>query len=134
MTDQPDLVYLDASALVKLVVAEAETAALRTYLTQHSHCATSVLARVEVARALGRVGVDRQARLEAVFEGLIVVELTDDIVARARRVGPSTLRTLDAIHVATALELSADLTAFLTYDGRLVDAARALGIAIAAPA
>ena len=133
MTDEPGLVYMDASALVKLVVGEAQTAALRTYLTHRPHRVTSVLARVEVARALGRIGVDQEARLEAVLEGLIVVELADDIVARAGRVGPPTLRTLDAIHMATALELGADLIALVTYDGRLADSARALGISVAAP-
>jgi uncharacterized protein len=134
VTDKPGLVYLDASALVKLAVAEAETAALRAFLADRPHRATSILARVEVARALGRVGVDQQARLEAVLEGLVVVGLADEIVARAGRVGPPALRTLDAIHLATALELGADLAAFVTYDGRLADSARALGIAVAAPA
>lgn len=134
MIDEPGLVYLDASALVKLVVAEAETAALRTYLTHRPRRTTSILARVEVARALGRAGVDQRAQLEAVFEGLIVVELADDIVAGAGRVGPATLRTLDAIHVATALELGAHLVAFVTYDARLADSARAIGMAVAAPA
>jgi len=134
VTDEPGLVYLDASALVKLVVAEAETAALLTYLADRPHAATSVLATVEVARALGRVGLDQQARIEAVFDRLVVVGLGDDIVARAGRVGPPTLRTLDAIHLATALELGADLAAFVTYDGRLGESARALGIPVAAPA
>lgn len=134
MTDEPGLVYLDASALVKLVVAEVETAALQTYLMHRPHRATSVLARVEVARALRRVGVDRQARLEAVLEGLIVVDLAAGVVARAARVGPAALNTLDAIHIATALELGAELDAFVTYDARLADSARALGIAVAAPA
>ena len=134
MTDEPGLVYLDASALVKLVVAEAETTALRTYLTHRPHRVTSILARVEVARALGRVGVDQQSRSEAIFEGLIVVELAAEIVTRAARVGPAALRTLDAIHVATALALGVDLVAFVTYDARLADSARALSIAVAAPA
>lgn len=134
MTAEPGVVYLDASALVKQVVAEAESAALRTYLTHRPHRATSVLARVEVVRALGRVGVDQQARLEAVFKGVVVVGLGEEIVSRAGRVGPPALRTLDAIHLATALELGADLAAFVTYDARLADSARALGIPVAAPA
>jgi uncharacterized protein len=134
VTDEPGLVYLDASAIVKLVLAEVETAALQTWLTRRPHRATSVLAHVEVARALRRVGVDQQARLEAVLEELIVVGLAADIVARAARVGPARLRTLDAIHLATAFALGADLLAFVTYDARLADSARALGIAVAAPA
>ena len=93
-----------------------------------------MIARVEVARALGRVGVDLQDRLEAVLDGLTVVTLADEIVARAVRVGPPTLRTLDAIHLATVLALGPDLTALVTYDARQADAARALGIAVATPA
>jgi uncharacterized protein len=134
VTREPGVVYLDASALVKLVVEEAETAALVTYLADRPDRVTSILARVEVARALGRVGVDQQARLEAVIEALTVVGLGDDIAARAGQVGPPALRTLDAIHLATALELGADLAALVTYDGRLADSARALGIPVAAPA
>ena len=134
MTEVPRVVYLDASALAKLVVEEAETAALQAYLADRPERVTSILARVEVARALRRAGADRQARLEAVIEALTLIGLGDDIVVRAGRVGPPALRTLDAIHLATALELGADLAAFVTYDGRLADSARALGIPVAAPA
>ena len=134
MTEVPGVVYLDASALVKLVVEEAETAALLAYLAARPDRVTSILARVEVVRALRRASVDQQARLEAVIEALTIVGLGDAIVVRAGRVGPPALRTLDAIHLATALELGADLAAFVTYDGRLADSARALGIAVAAPA
>jgi len=133
VTHEPGLVYLDASALVKLVVGEAESAALLAYLSERPHRATSVIARVEVARALNRVSVDLQDRLEAVLEGLTVVTLADEIVARATRIGPSTLRTLDAIHLATGLALGPDLTALVTYDARQADAARGLGIAVASP-
>ena len=78
--------------------------------------------------------MDLQDRLEAVLEGLAVVALADEIVARAARVGPPMLRTLDAIHLATGFALGPDLTALVTYDARQADAARALGIAVATPA
>ena len=106
MTEVPGVVYLDASALVKLVVEEAETAALLAYLAARPDRVTSILARVEVVRALRRASVDQQARLEAVIEALTIVGLGDAIVVRAGRVGPPALRTLDAIHLATALELA----------------------------
>lgn len=83
---------------------------------------------------VGSRGVDLQDRLEALLEGLTVVALADEIVARAVRVGSSTLRTLDAIHLATGLALGPDLTALVTYDAGQADAARALGIAVATPA
>ena len=134
MTGGPGMVYLDSSALMKLVVEEAETAALLAYLADQPDPVTSILAPVEVARALRRAGVDQQARLEAMVEALTLIGLGDDIVVRAGRVGPPALRTLDAIHLATALELGADLAAFVTYDARLADSARALGIPVAAPA
>ena len=98
MTDEPGLVYLDASALVKLVVAEAETAALRTYLADRPRRATSVLAQVEVARALESRGHGRQAQLRPCSTGWWSSDSATSIVARAGRVGPPALRTLDAIH------------------------------------
>ena len=134
MTTEPGVLYLDASALVKLVVEEVETAALLTYLAARPDRVTSFVARVEVARALGRVGVVQQDRLDAVIEALTLVGLRDDIVVRAGRVGPPALRTLDAIHLATALELGADLGAFVTYDGRLAEAAALHGVEVIAPA
>ena len=75
MTEVPRVVYLDASALAKLVVEEAETAALQAYLADRPERVTSILARVEVARALRRAGADRQARLEAVIEALTLIGL-----------------------------------------------------------
>lgn len=68
------------------------------------------------------------------MQGLVVIELERRIGEAAAAVDPATLRSLDAIHLATALSLGAELDAFVTYDARLADAARAAGITVVAPA
>ena len=128
--------YLDASALVKLVTPEAETNALRAALDTYDARVTSRLAIVEVARALLRRGVASAAFVDAVaeaFTGLAIMELDAATAESAARIGPSTLRSLDAIHLASALALG-ELEGLVTYDSRLADAARAAGLEVVAPA
>jgi uncharacterized protein len=125
--------YVDSSALVKLVVREAESDALRRYLDAAGPLASSILATIEVARAVDRVAPGSAEAVAAVVDGLAIIGLDDRIAARAAALGPSTLRTLDAIHLATAMELGAELTAFVSYDERLSAAARELGMAVVAP-
>jgi predicted nucleic acid-binding protein len=74
------------------------------------------------------------AQAQAVVEQISVIELTEAIRARAARLGPDTLRSLDALHLATALELGDDLAAVVTYDARMAAAATSLGLAVLAPA
>ena len=129
--------YLDASALVKLATPEAETDALRTVLEAYDARVTNRLATVEVTRALLRRGVASAGLVEAVaeaFTGLAIMELDPATADSAGRIGPSTLRSLDAIHLASALALGAELGSMVTYDSRLADAARASGLAVVAPA
>ncbi len=130
--------YLDASALVKLVTDEAETAALRAHLATFTSRSTSRLATVEVPRALARKGVASVAvaaeAWQRTIQGLVVIELERQIGEAAAAVAPATLRSLDAVHLATALSLGAELDAFVTYDARLADAARAAGLTVVAPA
>lgn len=129
--------YLDASALVKLATPEAETNALRAALDTYDARVTNRLATVEVTRALIRRGVASAELVDAVaeaFTGLAIMELDAAIAASAGRIGPSTLRSLDAIHLASALATGEELAAFVTYDGRLADAARAAGLEVVAPA
>lgn len=129
--------YLDASALVKLATPEAETDALRVALDTYDARVTNRLATVEVTRALIRRGVVSAGLLDAVaeaFTALAIMELDAAIAASAGQVGPSTLRSLDAIHLASALAAGEELAAFVTYDGRLADAARAVGLEVVAPA
>ena len=129
--------YLDASALVKLATSEAETDALRAELDTWEVRVTSRLATVEVARALRRRGAASAELGDTVahaFSGLAIVELDAAIVEPAGRIDPPTLRSLDAIHLASALALGSELGAVVTYDTRLADAARAAGLEVVAPA
>lgn len=130
--------YLDASAIVKLATAEAESLALRAWLRGLFPVVTSRSSTVEVARAIGRkdgggVARGRAAALEA-FASVALAELDAGIANRAAEIGPATLRALDAIHLATALAIGDELAAFVTYDARLADAARAAGLTVVTPA
>ena len=125
--------YIDSSALVKLIVREPETDALRRYLTSAGPLASSILATVEVSRAVARAIPESTAAMVDVFEAVNVLAFDARIAARAAALRPASLRTLDAIHLATALELAGDLTAFVSYDDRLSAAARDLGLPVVAP-
>jgi uncharacterized protein len=130
------LIYLDASAIVKLVRSEPETPSLFAFLREWPERVTSVVSAVEVPRAVRRASRsarDRE-RAESVVARLGLVELDASVRARAAGLGPTGLRTLDAIHLATALDLSEDLGSFVTYDQRQGDAARRAGIVVYSPA
>jgi predicted nucleic acid-binding protein len=131
-------VYLDASAIVKLGTAESESLALRTWLRERGPVLTSRVSTVEVARAIRRKagsGVDRgRAAAREAFTSVALTELDTGIADRAAEIGPASLRALDAIHLATALALGDELAVFVTYDTRLADAARAVGLEVIAPA
>ena len=127
-------IYLDSSALIKLVFEEDETAALRTFLAHHPRRASSVLAGVEVLRTVGRVedpGVTQDAR--SLLERLHLIRPDDGMLAAAAEIGPPTLRTNDAIHLVTALSLRPNLTGVVVYDRAFADAARAAGLTVWAP-
>jgi uncharacterized protein len=127
--------YVDASALVKLVLPEAETPALREWLAAEERDATACdLARTEVLRAVGRGAPDQDLRAWLILERVTLTAMTRSTLHRAGRLDPPLLRTLDAIHLAAALDLGDDLEAMVTYDDRLAEAARANGIAVLAPA
>jgi predicted nucleic acid-binding protein len=130
-----ELVYLDSSALVKLVVREAESDALRVWVAMHPATITSALAIAEVRRAVGRLspqrGLSDRARL--VLDGVALLAVDQDVLERAARLAPKELRTLDAIHIASALSLGADLLAFVTYDDRQRDAARKARLSVVQP-
>jgi predicted nucleic acid-binding protein len=130
--------YLDASAIVKLATVEAETAALREHLAQYDARVTSRLSAVEVPRALARRGPD-SVRVAAdaltdVMGSLQLVELTEEVASHAATLEPATVRSLDAVHLASALAVGTDLEALITYDTRLAAAARASGLTVQAPA
>ncbi len=126
-------VYLDASAIVKLAVEEPESDALRRYLRRRRPLVTSALSRAEVARALLPLGTDAVRRGEAVLTHIETVRINERVLTSAGRLGPVDLRTLDAIHLATAAEVGNDLARLVTYDGRMASAAEALGLSVVAP-
>jgi predicted nucleic acid-binding protein len=126
--------YVDTSALVKLVVAEAETAALRTWIAAETReLVSSDLARTELLRAVRRVAADRVVQARVVLDSVTLVTVRTATFESAGQLDPATLRTLDAVHIASALELGDDLRGLVTYDERLGQAAESHGIAVVAP-
>jgi uncharacterized protein len=125
--------YLDASAIVKLVIFEAESTALQAYVDSAGRLATSRLGEIEVRRAVARLSAHDPQRLEQILHGIELVELDPSIGIVAAAARPESLRTLDAIHLATALEFAGEIGAFVTYDPRLADAARAHGLQVVSP-
>ena len=125
--------YLDSSAIVKLVVVEPDSAALRRYLRRRRPLVSSALAKAEVARALLPLGEQAVRRGQEVLARLELIRVSGRILAAAGQLLPPELRTLDAIHLATALELGGDLARVITYDERMRTAAAALGQQVAAP-
>ena len=122
--------YLDASAITKLVVVEPESAALERVVAGKA-LATSRVVVVEVTKAVARA--DPGADPWGVLSRLAFVELDADLARLAGATGGPALRALDAVHVASALRLVPEIVAFVTYDGRQADAARAAGLDVVAP-
>lgn len=125
--------YLDSSAIVKLAVREPESAALRRFLRRRPPLVTSALARTEVARALLPFGAAAVARGEDALSRLDVVRLNDRLLRQAGFLSPNDLRSLDAIHLATAAAIGADLARVCTYDDRMAGAATDMGMTVVAP-
>jgi uncharacterized protein len=128
-------VYLDSSALVKLVVSEPETPALRAFLAQWPHRISSTLARVEVLRAVKRARAAASVRQRAmrVLARVAMVNIDEPVLVAAARLGPPELRTLDAIHLATARSVE-EIAGIVTYDVRLARAASRARVKTWAPA
>jgi predicted nucleic acid-binding protein len=126
-------IYLDSSAIVKLAVAEKESAALRRYLRRRAPLVVSALARIEVARSLLPLGSPAIQRGHDVLARLELIRITDRILLEAGSLMPAELRSLDAIHLATMRQLGASLRRLVTYDTRMSAAARDLGITAVAP-
>jgi predicted nucleic acid-binding protein len=125
--------YVDSSAIVKLVVREPETAALRRYLRRRRPLVSSALARTEVARALLPLGPEVVVRGQEVLTRFDLARVNDRVLTAGGSMLPANIRSLDAIHLATAQQLGADLARIVTYDERMSRAARTLGFAVAAP-
>lgn len=128
-------VYLDSSAIVKLVVEEPESDALFEALERWPDRVSAALARVEVHRALRRTGQPAAAhkKAEAVLDSLVLIRLDDPVLARAASFSNPKIRTLDAIHLAAALTIGDEPEAVLTYDGRLAALAMEEGLSVLHP-
>lgn len=126
--------YVDSSALVKLAVRAPESAALRRYLGRHRPLVSSALARTEVMRALQSLGPDAVRRGREVLARVDLLRINDRILDAAGLLAPADLRSLDAIHLASAEQLGSDLRAFVTYDQRLAAAAAGRGLSVIRPA
>jgi len=127
-------IYLDSSAIVKLVVQEKESAALRRYLRRRAPLVVSALARTEVARALLPLGATAVQRGHDVLTSLEVIRVTDRVLLEAGSLLPSEIRSLDAIHLATMRQLGGSLRRVVTYDSRMAAAVSAMGMTTVAPA
>jgi predicted nucleic acid-binding protein len=125
--------YLDSSAIVKLAVREAESAALRRYLRRRRPLVTSSLARAEVLGALLPGGDNAVAAGRKVLTRLELVRINNRVLDEAATLLPVGVRTLDAIHLATASQLGPDLGMLVTYDDRMAEAAKHIGYRVVAP-
>jgi predicted nucleic acid-binding protein len=125
-------IYLDSSALVKLVVVEPESRALRRFLRDHPRRVSCALARAEVPRAVGRHGLDALSRARTLLARTHLLRVDDALLDAAAVLGPARLRALDAIHLAAARSLG-DPPVLVTYDVRMAAAARELEIETLSP-
>jgi uncharacterized protein len=129
------LIYLDSSALVKLALAEPESAALASWLAERTDQAlvSSVLHRTEVLRAIWRAEPGALPRGQRIIRRIGRVALSYDILDNAATLPPGGLGTTGAIHLASALAIRRDLVSFVAYDKPLLDAARDAGLPVASP-
>lgn len=128
------MIYLDSSAIVKFILPEPESGALLEHLSVWPERVSSAVARVEVSRAVRRTGA-RDAvhqRAENVIARLALVRVDEEVLHAAARLDPPELRSLDAIHLATALSVP-DLAGMICYDERLAEAANFTGVRVMSP-
>lgn len=134
MTDAArGIAYLDSSALVKLVVTEAESSALRQFLRTHPRRASCGLARVEVIRAVQPHGGKALVRARRLLRRIDLLNLDDELLDDAAALNAGVLRSLDAIHLGAARALADELDVVVTYDDRMAAAAGLLGLHVASP-
>jgi uncharacterized protein len=127
------VVYLDSSALVKLVIAEAESSPLRRYLAGEPERASCALARVEVLRAVRGYDSAALARARRLLHRLNIVQIDDELLEAAATLDPRVSRSLDAIHLAAAQLFGDELTAIVTYDRSMAAAASLVDLPVATP-
>ena len=126
--------YLDSSAFVKIVVEEPGSRRLRAYLArQRLRHVSSALLRTEALRAVRHLGPEALATVREALRRVDLIGIDDRILDAAGILEPRVVRTLDAIHLASALALGDDLEAIVTYDQRMAEAAGLLGLPAVAP-
>jgi predicted nucleic acid-binding protein len=126
--------YVDTSALMKLIVAERESEAMRRWLDGATGRAFgNDLLRTEFLRAVRRAVPAREVLAHAILDSVLLVRLRRATFEAAATSEPSTLRSLDALHLASALEFGDDLQGIVTYDERLAEAAEVNGIPVISP-
>jgi uncharacterized protein len=129
------LIYLDSSALVKLILEESESRPLARWLAERADFAlvSSAIHRTEVPRAIWRANPSALPRSLRQVRGVEKIGLSTDVLDSAAAVPPQSLRSIDAIHLASALSVRRELTAFVAYDKRLLAAAKDAGLPTASP-
>ena len=126
--------FCDSSALVKLIVDEPESTALRQNLETYSYVVASELAVVEVPRAVRRRDPNSVAMAHRLIRNLEIVSLDQSVLEQAAALDPAELRSLDALQLACALRLANLDPVFIAYDKRIVQAAAASGLRTLSPA
>lgn len=125
--------YFDTSALGKLILPEPETAVMRVWVrTRKPVMITNIVGVVELQRAAARFSIEALERAAGLLARITLMDLTATAVQLAARLPPAQVRTLDALHIASAAELP-DLTAVVTYDVRMAEAAASYGLPVVSP-
>lgn len=130
------MIYLDSSALVKLAITEPETQALSDLLAGSPNLVrvASSIIRVEVPRAIWRADPGALPQAYSLVRRVREIWMSPGVLSRAAGVRPPGLSSLDAIHLASAMTIKRDLTAFVSYDPRLLAAAKESGLPVLTPA
>ena len=130
------MIYLDSSALVKLAITEPETQALSEWLSGSPNLVrvASSIIRIEVPRAIWRADPGALPQAYSLVRRVREIWMSPGVLSRAAGVRPPGLSSLDAIHLASAMTIKRDLTAFVSYDPRLLTAAKEAGLPVLSPA
>ena len=126
------LAYIDTSAYVKVPLGEPERATLLEALQPYA-LVSSLLLSVEAVRACARYGPQYAEAADAGLRTVSLLPLDQAVLTSAKTLSPARLRTLDALHLATALSLGVDLAVLVSYDDRLSEAAQAAGLTVMSP-
>ena len=125
--------YIDSSAIVKLIVEEPESTVLRRYLRGRRPLVSSAIVRTEVKRAILPLGAAALRRADEVLGRIELVRINNLVLNAAGLMKPDEIRSLDAIHLATAALFQTTLRGLITYDTRMANAAQVLGWTVSAP-